>query len=530
MYVIGYDSSPENWQWRIEKRSLADGSLLSEFGTGGVAINNPTTGADVAYSVAIDSTAMYVIGYDSSPENNQWRVEKRSLVDGSLVTGFGTGGVATSDPSTGDDVAYSIAIDSAAIYVAGYDSIPGNHQWRIEKTSLADGSLFPGFGSADGVATGDPSTGDDVAFSIAIDHTAMYLAGYDESPGNQQWRIEKRSLTDGSPVTGFGTGGAITSDPSAGEDHARGIAIDSTAMYVVGYDYSPGNRQWRIEKRSLADGSLVGVFSSNPSTIHDVAFSIAIDSTAMYVVGYDGSPGNYQWRIEKRSLADGSLVPGFGTGGIVTSNPSTATDYARDIAVDSTAMYVVGYDESPGNDQWRIEKRSLADGSLVSGFGVGGVVTNNPSTGADVAFSIAIDSTAMYVVGYDYSPGNSQWRIEKRSLADGSLVSGFGVGGVVTGNPSTDWDITSSIAIDSTTMYVVGYDYSPGNSQWRIEKRSLTDGSLVSGFGTGGVVKSDPSTGWDVAYSIAIDSTAMYVVGYDYSPGNSQWRIEKRVK
>ena len=120
--------------------------------------------------------------------------------------------------------------------------------------------------------------------------------------------------------------------------------------------------------------------------------------------------------------------------------------------------------------------------------------------------------------------------IEKRSLTDGGLVSGFGTGGVVTSNPSTGSDVAYAIAIDTSAMYVVGYDYSPGNYQWRIEKRSLTDGGLVSGFGTGGAVTSNPSAGEDWALYIAIDATAMYVVGYDYSPGNYQWRIEKRVK
>jgi hypothetical protein len=106
------------------------------------------------------------------------------------------------------------------------------------------------------------------------------------------------------------------------------------------------------------------------------------------------------------TLSSGALVPGFGAGGFVTGDPSTGIDRARGIAIDSTAMYVVGYDYSPGDYQWRIEKRSLTDGNLVSEFGVGGVVTSNPSTASDVAFSVAIDSTAMYVVGYDYSPGD----------------------------------------------------------------------------------------------------------------------------
>jgi len=397
-------------------------------------------------------------------------------------------------------------------------------------TPLSIGALVPGFG-ADGVVTSNPSVGGAAAYGIAIDSTAMYVVGADLSPGTAQWRIEKRSLTDGSLVLGFGTGGVVTSNSSAGDDGALGIAIDSTAMYVVGYDSSPGNHQWRMEKRSLTDGSLVpefgtgGVVTSNCSAGDDLALGIAIDTTAMYVVGWDFSPGNLQWRIEKRSLTDGSLVSEFGTGGVITSNPSTNGAAAYGIAIDSTAVYVVGCDYSSGNSQWRIEKRSLADGSLVSGFGTGGVVTSNPSTGDDGARGIAIDSTAMYTVGYDHSPGNDQWRIEKRSLTDGSLVSEFGTDGVVTRDPSTGYDAALGIAIDSTAIYVVGIDYSPGNSnsQWRIEKKSLTDG-------TGGFVTSNPSTGDDWAYGIVIDTTAMYVVGADLSPGTAQWRIEKRVK
>jgi hypothetical protein len=251
----------------------------------------------------------------------------------------------------------------------------------------------------------------------------MYVVGYDRSHGNCQWRIEKRSLTDGSLVPAFGTYGVVTSNPDIdSNDEAYGIAIDSTAMYVAGYDYSPGNYQWRIEKRSLIEGNLVGVYTSNPSAWLDEAYDIAIDSTTMYVVGYDHSTGyaygpqNTAWRIEKRSLTDGNLV------GVYTSNPSTWLDEAYAIAIDSTMMYVVGYDQDlvndpdyPENYQWRIEKRSLIDGSLVLGFGIAGVVTSDPSTRDDMPRGIAIDSTAIYVVGYERRPeGNYQWRIEKR--------------------------------------------------------------------------------------------------------------------
>jgi len=401
---------------------------------------------------------------------------------------------------------------------------------------LASGALVPGFGT-NGVVTYNPSPADDVASGIAIDSTAIYVIGYDSLPGtgNNQWRIEKRSLADGSLVTAFGASGTVTSDPTTGADRALGIAVDSTAMYVVGCEDALGNQRWRIEKRSLTDGNLIaefgagGVVTNDPSPSYDAACAIAIDSTAMYVVGYDSvtGVGNYQWRIEKRSLTSGSLVTEFGTGGVVTNNPSGSFDRPTAIAIDASAIYVVGYDCSYGatNNQWRIEKRSLADGSLVTAFGTGGVATNNPSSGGDVPYGVAIDSTAMYVVGTDFSPGNYQWRIEKRSLTSGSLVGTFTWNAYI-----GDEDKAYAIAIDSTAMYVVGYADAPEGIGWEIQKRSLADGNLDPGFGMSGDVYSNPSPGVDTAYAIAMDSTAIYVVGDDMSPTNFQWRIEKRVK
>ncbi len=46
-------------------------------------------------------------------------------------------------------------------------------------------------------------------------------------------------------------------NPSTGDDRATGVVVDSSGLYVVGSDDSPGNPQWRIEKRRLTDGELL---------------------------------------------------------------------------------------------------------------------------------------------------------------------------------------------------------------------------------------------------------------------------------
>ena len=336
----------------------------------------------------------------------------------------------------------------------------------------------------------------------------------------------------GDLITSFGTNGAVTSNPSSYNygDISKSIAIDSTYMYVVGHDMSPGdgNYQWRIEKRNLSNGALVtsfdgdGIVTSNPSSNNEIAYSIAIDSTYMYVVGYGGILGsNVQWHIQKRNLSNGALVTSFDGDGIVTSNPSSYQDVAHSIAIDSTYMYVVGYDQSSGdgNSQWHIEKRNLSNGALVE------VVFGSSSA---MAYSIAIDSNYMYVAGYE-SLVSPQWHIEKRNLSNGALVTSFDGDGMVVSSSNA---MAYSVAIDSTYMYVAGYDRSliSGSYQWRIEKRNLSNGALVTSFDGDGIVTSDPSPNSDIANSITLDSSGIYAAGYDSSPGsnNYQWRIEKR--
>jgi hypothetical protein len=99
-----------------------------------------------------------------------------------------------------------------------------------------------------------------------------------------------------------------TFNPSNGVDRPISVALDSSGVYVVGFDNVPGNDEWRIEKRSLTDGALLWAQTTNPSDGDDWAAGVALDSSGVYVVGFDNVPGNDEWRIEKRSLTDGALL------------------------------------------------------------------------------------------------------------------------------------------------------------------------------------------------------------------------------
>jgi hypothetical protein len=410
---------------------------------------------------------------------------------------------------SGSNEARAIAVDQSSMYVAGYE--PG--KWRIEKRSLLDGRLVAS-------ATSDSGGGD--AYAIAIDSGYMYVAGDDYCGGNFRWRIEKRRLDTLALDPTFGVGGVVISDPSAGNDSAYAVAIDPAYMYVVGTDRSPGpsNAQWRIEVRYLNSGALLGVALSNPSVDDDAPLAIAIDETDMYVVGYDRLPGSTgktgkghesssytEWRIEKRQLSYPFSLERF-----ATSSPDSHPAWATGVAVDAGSIYVIGSEESGFFDTgWRTEKRDRSTLELVSGFGQDGAIRNNYSYGDEQARAIVIDpasgaDSVIYVAGYSSTlpdpdgTADTEWRIEKRYLTDGTLVTGFGTSGTVINDiyPSVN-DRAWSMALDpaKSYMYVAGYD-SPALPRWRVEKRDLGDGS--SGFLV-------PLSSQDTEASIAVADT-----------------------
>ncbi len=365
------------------------------------------------------------------------------------------------------------------------------------------------------------NVGNGTADGVAVDSTGVYVVGASPTDPEGDWRVEKRSLTDGSLLW------SATSDPSPGlTDSANGVAVDGTGVYAVGLSSLATARspdvEFRVEKSSPSDGSLIWSATSNPTAGWDSANGVAVDATGVYVVGTDvyaseddcevGIPGSWtgfaEWTVEKRSLTDGSLLWSE-TSDPTPSDPSQCdlgNDGANGVAVDGSGVYVVGYDSPPGEVEFRVEKRSLTDGSLLWS------ATSNPRLFVGGANGVAVDSTGVYVVGVDYV-------FEKRSLTDGSLLWS------ATSNPSSGLAYANGVAVDGTGVYAVGSDWLPldSSNEWRIEKRSLTDGSLIW------TTTSNPSPLDDVAYGVAVDGTGVYAVGMDCGAigGCQEWRVEK---
>jgi hypothetical protein len=421
--------------------------------------SNHSSGNDRLSESAIDTVNGFVY---TAGHSTTWIVEKRRLSDGALDTSFGASGILTVSisGSTSAEVG-GIAIDlkDGVIYVAGKDNSPGatDFQWRIEKRNMSDGSLVTGFGT-NGVVTSNPTTGDDMINEIIIDNITGYViaGGYESTNGNG-WRMEKRSTTNGALDTGFGTSGVILYNPSGRPEMVSAMAIDEGGgyFYVTGVDDGNGNTRWRVEKRKISNGALCsaaecgtnfqygtgggsgsGIYIQNPTNGADQPLTIQVDiaGNAVYFGGYDNGNGR-QWRIVKVDASTAQPITAFGgnSEGAVNSDPSAfgeAEAYQLDLDGKGGFLYVIGKADmattngAAGTDlAWRIEKRQRSDGSLISTWGSSGSITINPSANIDLPAEVMIDVDRgiLYAVGEDRVLGttNSQWRYELFQLETG---------------------------------------------------------------------------------------------------------------
>ncbi len=432
------------------------GDLQAGFGDGGSgAIEvNPDPGAyDVLKDVAVDPAngVLYAVGGvgNGAGTNYLWRIEKRLLSDGSLVAAFGTGGVVTVDPAPGalaDEAAVAIAIDPAnnVMYVLGSEyNGPSSMDWRVEKRTLDTGAPVLTFGTGGtGYETIIPSIDIDMPADIAIDGTSMILVGYDLSPSatDSQWRIEKRSLSAGALDGGFGTSGVQLSNPGSGVDEPAQVVLDGAGnrMYVIGTATGAGgDLEWRMEKRLLSTAAVDasfdgdGVLVVDPSAGDDELRGIALDVAGgvFYLAGDDDAAGgyNHRWRLEKRATSDGSLVGAFGAAGVLTIEMGTGYDFALGVYLDGPVIYVSGLHHLnpplPSQDlQIMIHRLDAATGAADSSWGLGGVITENPTALVDGIAVFGTDATHLYMGGIenvdlinDPPTSNIGWRIEKRT-------------------------------------------------------------------------------------------------------------------
>lgn len=332
------------------------------------------------------------------------------------------------------------------------------------------------------------------ALALGTDNYIIAV-GSDKYEGNLRWHMEM--------INSRGSGGSGYNDnPSSGADEINNTAVDLKGNIILaGYDFTPGNSQWRARKW----GGEGWIFTSNFSPDSDEIKAVAVDSeNNVLLAGYDSVPGNAQWHLVKLNT-DGKKLLDY------TINPSDQTDVIVDVAADSRNNIILGgYEKSLGNDRWRIEKLDPEGGLLYSyRLGVADVTA--------VLNAIAIDSKDNVIaVGYDSFPGDAQWRMLKLD-PEGKRLWQWSY------NPSPGFDEIKAVAVDEQDNFIVaGYDSVAGDFGWQMMKFSPAGEKIWEW-------SYNPSGDFDELKDMVVDSeNNIILAGYDLSfTADPHWRVVK---
>jgi uncharacterized delta-60 repeat protein len=262
--------------------SADDGDLDPSFGTGGKATTVFPVGSFATAVAVQDDGKIVVVGAAAGPSESGEFAVARYEADGSLDDTFGDGGTVTTPIAGGDgDEARSVAIQrNGRIVVAGTDS------WR--KFAVVryrpGGRLDDSFGG-DGIVRTNFTSGDDVAWDVAIQRDGKIVAAGAAGFGQEGFQLA-RYRRDGRLDPTFGSGGTVVTGYKGA--NARSVALQSNGRIVVaGYNkqwlavarYRPDGRL----DRSFSGDGMIGVVYG----ILGHAVALQPDGRIVVAGGYD---------------------------------------------------------------------------------------------------------------------------------------------------------------------------------------------------------------------------------------------------
>ena len=415
---------------------LSAGALDTTFGSGGIVTTNLTSGSDYAYGALLQSNGDIIAYGFAGLKHGGGNALARYTPSGSLDSTFGTGGIVAGNQGGPGITAAALQADGRIVALVGGSLFRYNANGSADATFGSNGVVT--FGFSGGNLLIQPSNGD-------------IVVGGQVGVGNDVAFALVRYTPQGTLDSTFGQGGeVVTHLPGVWllTQSGCGLALDNGDIVIGGEAIQnggggvPGNYEWSMA-RYTANGTLDTTFGPNGAGIVTTQFgngepTTSIQSLLVQPNGDIVAAGDLitqttvQWALARYDTS-GNLDSTFGSGGIVEtpmSNPQG--DEIRAAALQANGQIVVaGYNNFNLNSGHQIEVgRYNANGSLDSTFGSGGLVTT--SIGADAfAWGVAIQSDGKIVAaGYATVNGKSDFALVRYLGAPSPSFS-------VTGFPSS---------------------------------------------------------------------------------------------
>jgi uncharacterized delta-60 repeat protein len=375
--------------------------------------------------------------------------------------------------------------------------------------AAAPGDLDTGFGTGGSVFTA-PGTNNAAAGVAVQGDGKLVTAGWTQVGGVFEFAVERHNA-DGSADTSFGTAGTVLTTIGTGAAASK-VALQSDGKLVVVGTATSGTNQFAVARYN-ANGTLDGGFgtggiATTPVGTSDSANAVVVQPDGKIVVAGRATVTNHVVALARYN-SDGTLDGGFGTGGKLTTVLGTDDGAYALVLQPDDKLVAAGIAKVGGVDKIALARYG-SDGTPDSGFGTGGTVTTAVGTGVG-AFALVRQPDGKLVAAGSANSGTVQFALVRYN-DDGSVDSGFGTSGTVL-TALSDSDLGLGLVRQPDGKLVVdGMSYETATTTQKFGlARYNTDGSLDTGFGSGGKVVSALGASDSAAYGLALQTDGSFV-------------------
>lgn len=502
----------------VMARLNPDGSLDTTFGVGGKVVTRVASGGRECGQIVLQPDGKIVMAGSAYEQDYLTRfVLIRYMADGSLDVEFGNAGKVVTSVGSTAAWANSVAVMPDGRIVVGGRKWDGTMYYNsVLACYAADGSLDASFGNGGLVVTSFGSR-DDEFKSIKIGAGGLIVAaGYAVSAQSCGFLIA-RYAPDGSLDPGFGspligrTITALTSNASGLTDGAHDVILQSDSK-IVAVGVSQGGNQPKFTMLRYTEAGILDTTFDGDGKLF-LSSGLGLDQVTLhdgkiYASGMADAPADGSMkRIEVVRVDDlGRSDTQFGADGVTTHAISRNSTEVNDVIISRSGKILTCGSTHNGTNLDVAVMRLLPDGTLDGTFGLGdGAVVTEAGSTTDAARTMAEQPDGKIVVAGYASNGVDADGLDLdfvvlRYHADGSLDTGFGSGGrVITPVGSHNDEAYAVVVQPDGKIVAAGYATTAEVSRHFALVRYLTDGSLDSSFGNGGKVIT--AVGWSDSIS-----------------------------
>ena len=419
-------------------------------------------GASLALGISIVLLIINLTSAASTSLNSN-----NSLGSGDLDVTFGDNGIITTSIGSNNDYDYLQAITmqpDGKILAAGsiYD---GSNNSAILVRYTASGTLDTTFGN-NGIVTTPLSIADNGIADIVVQSDGKIVAaGFASNNGNYSFALARYTIL-GTLDTAFGNNGIVTTSIDSGAT-AQSIIIQPDGKIVAagyarsGSDYSFALARYTASGILDATFSNDGIITTSVGSSFEIVYGLASQPDGKIIAAgyaYNGSDNDFALA---RYTVSGSLDTTFGNNGVVTTDIGSNgdSDHGRSVVIQQDGKIVTaGY-----TDSGFALARYTISGTLDTSFGNSGIVTTSIGSANGRAFDIAIQLDGkIAAVGFAFNGNDLDFALA-RYTTSGTLDATFGNNGVITTPIGSGYNAAFSIAIQPDRKIVAAGSAYNGN-------------------------------------------------------------------